>query len=66
MNKLKIGFLVDSLNVDYYVWDLIYHIKKSDLPFVTGKIVCTKDYYINTGSKYDSSTRNGSKNISSS
>ncbi len=31
MNKLKIGFLVDSLNVDYYVWDLIYHTKKSDL-----------------------------------
>ena len=31
MNKLKIGFLVDSLNVDYYVWDLIYHIKKNDL-----------------------------------
>ena len=31
MNKLKIGFLIDSLDVDYYVWDLIYHIKKSNL-----------------------------------
>ena len=43
-------FLLKKRGLDLY--NSYFHIKKSDLPFVTGKIVCTKDYYINTGSKY--------------
>ena len=34
------------------LYNSYFHIKKNDLPFVTGKIACTKDHYINTNLKY--------------
>ncbi len=31
MKKIKVGFLTNDLNVDFYVLDLIKHIQKSNL-----------------------------------
>ena len=33
-----------------------FFLKKQDYPFITGKIACTKDYYIKTNRKYISNT----------